>query len=198
NEQNASLIDTKDVILNINDEVMLNVDVDYRENIKKNHSATHLLNAALKQVLGSHISQQGSFLNDKILRFDFNHFSFPTNDQILEVEELVNQEIKKAHPVNISYMELEKAKAMNVEAVFGEKYGEIVRVVDMKYSKELCGGTHVSNTGEIEKFAIISIESKGSGIYRIVASTGKNISTQMALTLQSINDEINQLRNKAK
>lgn len=74
NEQNASLIDTKDVILNINDEVMLNVDVDYRENIKKNHSATHLLNAALKQVLGSHISQQGSFLNDKILRFDFNHF----------------------------------------------------------------------------------------------------------------------------
>ena len=84
------------------------------------------------------------------------------------------------------------------EAVFGEKYGEIVRVVDMKYSKELCGGTHVSNTGEIEKFAIISIESKGSGIYRIVASTGKNISTQMALTLQSINDEINQLRNKAK
>lgn len=198
NEQNASLIDTKDVILNINDEVMLNVDVDYRENIKKNHSATHLLNAALKQVLGSHISQQGSFLNDKILRFDFNHFSFPTNDQILEVEELVNQEIKKAHPVNISYMELEKAKAMNVEAVFGEKYGEIVRVVDMKYSKELCGGTHVSNTGEIEKFAIISIESKSSGIYRIVASTGKNISTQMALTLQSINDEINQLRNKAK
>lgn len=198
NGQNASLIDTKDVVLNINDEVMLNVDAEYRASVKKNHSATHLLNAALKQVLGSHVIQQGSSLNDKMLRFDFNHFSFPTEEQLLQVEKIVNDEISKSHPVNVSYMELEKAKQMNVEAVFGEKYGEIVRVVNMQFSQELCGGTHVNNTSEIEQFAIISIESKGSGIYRIVASTGNNVLGQINESLTSINDEIKQLKNKAK
>ena len=177
---------------------MLNVDAEYRASVKKNHSATHLLNAALKQVLGSHVIQQGSSLNDKMLRFDFNHFSFPTEEQLLQVEKIVNDEISKSHPVNVSYMELEKAKQMNVEAVFGEKYGEIVRVVNMQFSQELCGGTHVNNTSEIEQFAIISIESKGSGIYRIVASTGNNVLGQINESLTSINDEIKQLKNKAK
>ncbi|HEY8444508.1 MAG TPA: alanine--tRNA ligase [Bacilli bacterium] len=191
NHQHGSIVNIDEEIA-VNDEVMLNVDEEFRSDVAKNHSATHLLNEALRKVLGSHIYQQGSQVYNDSLRFDFNHFSMPTNEQILAIEALVNEEIKKCHQVIIKNMPLKEAKALGVQAVFGEKYGEVVRVVDMDFSKELCGGTHVNNTNDIEKFAILTVESKGSGIYRLEAATGNYITTALSLTLSNINKEINE------
>ena len=113
------------------------------------------------------------------MRFDFNNYHPLTDDELLQIEELVKEQIKAATPVLISEMPLEEAKKMDVQAVFGEKYEDIVRVVNMNFSKELCGGCHVKNTADIQNFVILSIESKGSGIYRIEATTGDNIEKEL-------------------
>lgn len=196
NDQNASIVDLKDTIIENNAIVDLEIDTNFRNQVIKNHTATHLMNEALRIVLGKHVHQQGSYVGKDNLRFDFNNYQLPTNEEILEIERIVNEEINKGVPVDIKYMPLDEAKKLNVQAVFGEKYGSIVRVVNTKFSLELCGGCHVSNTKDIEKFAILSVESKGSGIYRIEAATGTNISKAMDANLENINSEIDDLLKK--
>lgn len=192
----ASFVSLADTLLKEGDIVRCVVDKKKRMKIASNHSATHLLNQALRCVLGNHIYQQGSSVSSDALRFDFNHYHPLTDDEILAVENLVNQEIKKNHPVKIQEMPYLDAVKLGAQAVFGEKYGNVVRVVDMDFSCELCGGTHVGNTGQIDGFAIISVETKGSGIYRIIAATGEGISGALSLALKPYHKEIEMLKGK--
>ena len=160
----------------VGDEVTLKVDESIRRDTAKNHSATHLLQAALRQVLGEHVEQAGSNVTDQELRFDFTHFSAMTSDEIKEVEAIVNSKIEEQLDVVTDVMDIEEAKKSGAMALFGEKYGDKVRVVKMgDFSKELCGGTHVGNTGTIGMFKIISEGSVASGVRRIVAITGKKV-----------------------
>ena len=160
----------------VGDEVTLKVDESIRRDTAKNHSATHLLQAALRQVLGEHVEQAGSNVTDQELRFDFTHFSAMTADEIKEVESIVNSKIEEQLDVVTDVMDIEEAKKSGAMALFGEKYGDKVRVVKMgDFSKELCGGTHVGNTGTIGMFKIISEGSVASGVRRIVAITGKKV-----------------------
>lgn len=196
NSQHALLIENDGTLLKVNDLVVQKVSLVLRQKTTMNHSATHLLNEALRRVLGKHLYQQGSNVNEFVLRFDFNNFTLPTSKEILEIEALVNEEIKKKTDSNIQEMKLDEAKKLGVQAVFGEKYGDLVRVVEIGFSKELCGGTHVKNTSEIEEFAVLSVESKGSGIFRIEGATSSNIKTEIEKVLKPINDEIKELTNK--
>lgn len=195
NLQQASVVDFENETASIGDNVHLIVNDGFRASITKNHSGTHLLNEALRKVLGNHLFQQGSLVTNEYLRFDFNNYSTPTSEELLKVEKIVNEEISKNHKVNIFELPIDEAKKLGVQAVFGEKYGDVVRVVDMDFSKELCGGCHVKMTGDIKNFAILSCESKGSGIFRIEAVTGDNVSEEIDKHLQVINDEISLIRN---
>lgn len=160
--------------VNTADHAHLIVDADRRALICKNHSATHLLQKALKTVLGNHVEQAGSAVSEDRLRFDFTHTQAMTKDEIRRVEELVNQEIEENLPVTTDVMSLEDAKKTGAMALFGEKYGESVRVVSMgDFSKELCGGTHVANTGVISTFKIISEQGIAANVRRIEALTSK-------------------------
>lgn len=158
------------------DTVTLKVCEDNRQRTGKNHSATHLLQKALRTVLGEHVEQAGSYVDADRLRFDFTHFSAMTPDEILRVETLVNQEIRKALPVVTRVMSLEEAKKSGAMALFGEKYGEDVRVVKMgDFSTELCGGTHIDNTGVISSFKILSETGIAAGVRRIEALTAEGL-----------------------
>lgn len=151
------------------------VNSSFRNDIIKNHSATHLMHAALKEVLGTHVNQAGSLVTPDRLRFDFSHFGPVTQDELKTVEEIVNKKIWESIPVHIEEMEIAQAKAKGAMALFGEKYGDIVRVVEMSpFSIELCGGVHVSNTAEIGIFKIVSESGTGAGVRRIEAVTGKS------------------------
>ena len=163
-------------MISVNDQVTLQVDPAGRADTCKNHSATHLLQKALKTVLGSHVEQKGSLVTPTRLRFDFAHFQPMTAEEIQKVEALVNQEIQAALPVVTQVMGIEEAKKSGAMALFGEKYGEEVRVVSMgEFSKELCGGTHVANTSQITLFKIVSESGVAAGVRRIEALTGNNV-----------------------
>lgn len=158
--------------ISIGDEVILKVNKFSRDFISRNHTATHLLNKALKMVLGNHIAQAGSYVSSERLRFDFNHFEAVSNEQLKEVERLVNERIFES--INVSYQEMpiSEAKKCGAEALFSEKYGDIVRVVNVEnFSMELCGGCHVKDTSEIGLFKIVSESGIGAGIRRIEAVT---------------------------
>ena len=157
----------------IGDIVTLTVDAEGRKNTEKNHSATHLLQKALKMVLGSHVEQKGSLVTPDRLRFDFAHFQAMTAEELRQVEDMVNHEIEQALEVSTDIMSLEEAKKTGAMALFDEKYGESVRVVSMgEFSKELCGGTHVNNTSAIKNFKILSEAGVAAGVRRIEALTG--------------------------
>jgi alanyl-tRNA synthetase len=151
------------------------IDTERRGDIMRNHSSVHLLQAALRKVLGSHVEQAGSYVDDKRARFDFTHFAAMTTEEINEAERLVNEEILKGEAITIKEMPIAEAKAEGAMALFGEKYGDIVRVVKMGgFSTELCGGTHLSNTAKAGLFKIVSEASVAAGVRRIEAITGRN------------------------
>lgn len=172
-------------ILCVGDKITAAINSELRERIRRNHSATHLLQAALQRILGDHVQQKGSLVNDTYLRFDFSHQNPITFEQIQEIEDLVNQQIRHNHPVSVELMPIDDAKKKGAMALFGEKYESIVRVLTMgNFSIELCGGTHVSRTGDIGLFKIISESSIASGVRRIEATTG-----QMAIDLIHSDDK---------
>lgn len=197
------------------DVAQLFVDEPARMDICKNHSATHLLQKALRTVLGSHVEQKGSFVSPERLRFDFTHFQSMTNEELAKVEAIVNEKIAQAIPVVTDIMSIEDAKKTGAMALFGEKYGETVRVVSMSdFSKEFCGGTHVSNTAAIRLFKIVSESGIAAGVRRIEALTdmgvihyytelektlnsaakaAKTESSQLVRRIQAMNDEIKAL-----
>ncbi|EFE4966706.1 alanine--tRNA ligase [Escherichia coli] len=164
--------------LKVGDAVQADVDEARRARIRLNHSATHLMHAALRQVLGTHVSQKGSLVNDKVLRFDFSHNEAMKPEEIRAVEDLVNAQIRRNLPIETNIMDLEAAKAKGAMALFGEKYDECVRVLSMgDFSTELCGGTHASRTGDIGLFRIISESGTAAGVRRIEAVTGEGAIT---------------------
>lgn len=157
----------------VNHKINAVIDVARRDAIRLNHSATHLLHAALRQVLGTHVTQKGSLVNDKYLRFDFSHFEAVKPEQLREIEDIVNAQIRLNSPVVTELMDLEDAKQKGAMALFGEKYEERVRVLTMgDFSTELCGGTHAARTGDIGLFRIMSESGTAAGIRRIEAITG--------------------------
>lgn len=171
------------------------VDKHKRQLSMDNHSATHLLHAALRNVLGKHVEQKGSLVNDKILRFDFSHFAAMTPEEILKVEDLVNAKIREdIHLDEKRNVPIDQAKALGAMALFGEKYGDFVRVItfDPKYSVELCGGTHVKSTGNIGLFKIVSESSVAAGVRRIEAITAEN-AEQFVRTEIALLDEVRAL-----
>ncbi|MGN0505177.1 MAG: alanine--tRNA ligase [Lachnospiraceae bacterium] len=163
-------------MFSVGDSVQLSIDEKNRAATGKNHSATHLLQEALRVVLGNHVEQAGSLVTADRLRFDFTHFSAMTKEELAKVEAIVNEEIAKNLPVETKVMSLEDARKTGAKALFGEKYGDTVRVVGMgDFSKELCGGTHVTNTGVISVFKILSESGIAAGVRRIEAITGEEV-----------------------
>ena len=161
-----------DGTIRVGDTVTAAVDEQRRASICRNHTATHLMQKALREVLGEHVHQAGSYQDDKITRFDFTHFNAVTPEELVEVEKRVNEKIFAALPVTIQNLPIEEAKKMGAMALFGEKYGKVVRVVDAGgWSVEFCGGTHVKNTAQIGCFKILSEASVAAGIRRIEANT---------------------------
>ncbi|MDY0295427.1 MAG: alanine--tRNA ligase [Acholeplasmataceae bacterium] len=184
---------------NEGDEVLAVVDQKMRAKTMRNHSAAHLFHQAIKDIFGKHANQQGSQVAPWSWRFDFNHYETETDQRILEVETLVKKYITETPlEVVIKQLPIEEAKKLGAMALFGEKYGDIVRVVDMGWSKEFCGGTHVKNTQDILDFAITSYESIGSGIYRMEGITGFDVKGQMKNYLQSFELEIEAISDKIK
>lgn len=196
NGQNCHSVDMQNQSIKIGDVVKLEVNEQLRHEICCNHSGTHLLNEALRVVLGGHVIQHGSLVTDERLRFDFNHYQNLTTEEIIKIENLVNEKINASFDVNTIETDIKTAKQLGAQAVFGEKYGDVVRLVDMNFSKELCGGTHVKNTSEINHFAILSIESKGSGIFRIEAVTNNSVKKGIENAISNLKEEIIIANNK--
>ena len=163
-------------IVKVGDHLTAQVDKEYRMAIARNHTATHLLQAALREVLGDHVHQAGSYQDAEITHFDFTHFSAVTPEELARVQKIVNDKIYESMNVTVREMPIEEAKKLGAMALFGEKYGKVVRVVDIEgWSTEFCGGTHVKNTAQIGGFKIVSEASVAAGIRRIEAVTGRNL-----------------------
>ncbi|EAB7394026.1 alanine--tRNA ligase [Salmonella enterica subsp. enterica serovar Typhimurium] len=181
--------------LKVGDAVQADVDEARRARIRLNHSATHLMHAALRQVLGTHVAQKGSLVSDKVLRFDFSHNEAMKPSEIREVEDLVNAQIRRNLPIETNIMDLDAAKAKGAMALFGEKYDERVRVLSMgDFSTELCGGTHASRTGDIGLFRIISESGTAAGIRRIEAVTGEGAMATVHAQSDRLNDIVHLLK----
>ncbi|EBR4924754.1 alanine--tRNA ligase [Salmonella enterica] len=175
--------------LKVGDAVQADVDEARRARIRLNHSATHLMHAALRQVLGTHVAQKGSLVSDKVLRFDFSHNEAMKPSEIRQVEDLVNAQIRRNLPIETNIMDLDAAKAKGAMALFGEKYDERVRVLSMgDFSTELCGGTHASRTGDIGLFRIIAESGTAAGIRRIEAVTGEGAMATVHAQSDRLND----------
>jgi len=181
--------------INLDDKVNAKIDIKKRLKIRSNHTATHLLHESLKQVLGNHVQQSGSLVNDNKLRFDLTHYEKITQNQIQEIENKVNEVIRSNYELSTSIQGFDEAKKGGAVALFGEKYDDKVRVVDIpEFSKELCGGTHVSRTGDIGIFKIISESSLSTGIRRIEAITGQAVIKRIHLMNSIINGAKNALK----
>lgn len=166
----------KDGVVSVGNTVNAQIDADRRKSVMRNHTAAHLLQAALREVLGTHVEQAGQLVNDKEVRFDFTHFNPLTTEELSRVEAIVNKEILACAPVSMQEMPIEEAKKMGAMMLFGEKYGDIVRVVKAgDASTEFCGGTHVASTGKLGLFKIVSEASVAAGVRRIVALTGTGV-----------------------
>ena len=166
----------KEGVVSVGNTVNAQIDADRRKSVMRNHTAAHLLQAALREVLGTHVEQAGQLVNDKEVRFDFTHFNPLTTEELSRVETIVNKEILACAPVSMQEMPIEEAKKMGAMMLFGEKYGDIVRVVKAgDASTEFCGGTHVASTGELGLFKIVSEASVAAGVRRIVALTGTGV-----------------------
>jgi len=185
--------------LKVGQVVTAKVDKKLRAATQRNHSCTHLLQKSLKAVLGDHVEQAGSFVSPKRLRFDFNHYQAMTQSEILEVEKRVNEAILEAHEITTFETNIDEARKLGAMALFGEKYGEIVRVVKMgDYSIELCGGTHLSNTAQVGMFKIVSETGVAAGIRRIEATTGLNTFEYMLTFEKAINETAKTLKTTPK
>lgn len=186
---------TESIPSDLSGEIIAKVDGAKRKNTELHHSATHLLHAALRKVLGNHVAQKGSLVNEEHLRFDFSHFAKVTDEEITQVEALVNEKIRENIPVVIKSMPKDEAMKLGAMALFGEKYGDVVRVVimDPNYSVELCGGTHVGATGELGLFKLTSESAVAAGVRRVEAVCGKRaeeyVNTQFSL-LSKLNEAL--------
>lgn len=169
--QSLHTIELSQGTLEIGDSVVMDIDSQRRLKIRRNHSSVHLLHEALREIVGTHLRQAGSYVSDEYSRFDFSHYEKIDHDTLSKIEKRVNEMICEAHEVTTDLMDIEHAKQSGAIALFDEKYGDEVRVVTMGPSKELCGGTHVSNTSQIGVYKLMSEESIGSGVRRIVAKT---------------------------
>ncbi|WAA10286.1 alanine--tRNA ligase [Fervidibacillus albus] len=199
NGQNLHRVVIKKGSVTTGQQIFAEVDEQNRVKITRNHSATHLLHQALKDVLGTHVNQAGSLVESDRLRFDFSHFGQITEDELERIEQIVNDQIWKSLPVEIMYKPLDEAKALGAMALFGEKYGEIVRVVKMgDYSIELCGGCHVVNTSAIGLFKIVSEGGIGAGVRRIEAVTGEKAYHYMNEQIQVLNVAAKKLKTNRK
>ena len=182
-------------IVKVGDVLTAQVDKDYRMAIARNHTATHLLQAALREVLGDHVHQAGSYQDAAITHFDFTHFSAVTPEELARVQKIVNDKIFDSMNVTVQEMPVEEAKKLGAMALFGEKYGKVVRVVDIEgWSTEFCGGTHVKNTAQIGGFKIVSESSVAAGIRRIEAVTGRNLLIRANLQEAMLHDVANTLK----
>ncbi len=179
-----------DGTLNVGDQVSAAVDPVLRADIMRNHTAAHLLQAALRKVLGEHVEQAGQLVNGDRVRFDFTHFSAVTPEELMQVERFVNLEVLKAVPVETKEMPIDEARKLGAMALFGEKYGDVVRVVSVTdgFSMELCGGTHMDNTAKLGLFKIVSESSVAAGVRRIEAVTGRNVLAELTKHIEAMNE----------
>ena len=184
--------------INKGDKILTHVDKDKRLLTMKNHSGAHLLHYALRSLLGTNVHQAGSKVDKDMLRFDFNYHGRLSDELILKLEEMVNSLINEGYETKIEYTSLEEAKKKGAMALFEDKYGDVVRLVTIGPSIELCGGTHVSNTKEIERFAIASIENKGSDTFRVIAATSGGITKLLTEENKKYNDEMIKLLSKVR
>ena len=198
NKQHLLEVKVLEGVISKNDEVLTHVLKEKREAIAKNHSAVHLLHKTLQEFLGTNVIQAGSKVDEHTLRLDFTYHGRLSDEIISKIEEEVNNKIEKDDQTIIENMPLEEAKKIGAMALFEDKYDNIVRVVKMGNSIELCGGTHVTHTQEINKFAIISVENKGADTFRIEATTDKNITSELFKAIKPYNDEMMKLLEKSK
>ena len=198
NGQHIHKVKLLDGVIRVGDEVELILDKERRKATEVNHSSVHVTQYALQQVVSNKIHQAGSYVDSEKLRFDFTYTGKMTDEKILEVEKFVNDMVHENIIVSTEVMPIDKAKEMGAMALFSEKYGDMVRVVKIGKSLELCGGTHVSNTSEIKNFAITSCESKGSNVYRIEAVTNDKIESTLMDVIAPYNDEKIKLLMKAR